>query len=57
MSDWAEVRSGVLQGSVLGPLIFMLFLNNLPDIIGHSKLNADDNKVISLVDMISGQDQ
>jgi hypothetical protein len=51
-------KRGTTQGSVLGPLIFMLFINGLPDVIeGHSKLYADDNKVISFVDTVSDQDQ
>lgn len=45
-SQPAEVLSGVPQGSVLGPLLFLLYVNEIPEVIqGTAKLFADDTKV------------
>ena len=44
VSNWKAVLSGVPQGSVLGPILFLIYINDLDDDIT-SKVFADDTKV------------
>ena len=47
-SNLKDVLSGIPQGSVLGPLLFVLYINDLPDSIkSFAKLFADDLKMIA----------
>ena len=49
-SGWRDVISGIPQGSVLGPMLFVCFVNDLPDDIKSSALLfADDTKLYSTV--------
>ena len=50
LSEPAEVTSGIPQGSVLGPVLFVIFINDLPDTVNSNVLLfADDTKIFSKI--------
>ena len=52
-SNFADVESGVPQGTVLGPLLFLLHINDLPSCVNSKvRLFADDCLLIEKLKII-----
>ena len=50
-SDWSKIFAGVPQGSLLGPLLFLVFINDIVNEIGSCiRLFADDTSLFIIVD-------
>ena len=53
-SSWTNVEVGLHQGSILGPLFFLIYINDLPDgLTASPKLFADDTSLFSVIHNIN----
>ena len=49
-SSWKPVLAGVCQGSILGPLLFLVYINDFPnELKSNAKLFADDTSLFTVV--------
>ena len=58
MAAYLNVLSGISQGSVLGPILFIIYVNDLPGVVESlTMLFADDTKLYRPVNDIEDREK
>ena len=53
-SEWTNIDAGVPQGSLLGPILFLVFINDIVDVVESDiRIFADDTFIYRIMDLFS----
>ena len=56
-SSWADIKTDLPQGSILGSLLFLIYISDMPNCLNSNvKLSADDTSLFSVVHNITDSD-
>ena len=56
LSEWVNIGAGVPQGSILGPIIFLIYINDLTEVVNSDiQIFADDTFIFRCADHHSSE--